>query len=85
MADVALTDIRWSDPKDSESEVLHIKAGESVTKLPADVRKDLKEAGAIGEPPSLLPAAAEEKAALEERIKELESELEAAKKPPTKP
>lgn len=84
MADVALTDIRWSDPDKERSPVLHIKAGESVSKLPADLRKELKDNGTIGEPPSLLPAAAEEKAALEDRIKELEAELEAAKNP-TKP
>jgi hypothetical protein len=72
MAAVAFTTIRHG--KD-DGEVVVVNEGEEVKGLPADVVKDLKEQGLVGEPPKTQEEKDEDKEALQARVDELEAQL----------
>jgi FtsZ-binding cell division protein ZapB len=93
---IALTDVRYRDPKSPEDET-YIAKGEEVKGLPKDVMEQLKEAGSMEKQENLPTQKSDESLAreneglrnenndLKDRISELEGQLAEANKKNTPP
>ncbi len=85
MANVAYTRIEHGT---DDGDLVVVEEGDEVKDLPADVVKELKEQGLVGEPPKTkaerdedLESLEAENDELQARVQELEAQLAAAKKP----
>jgi hypothetical protein len=76
MTDVALTTIHYGT---DEGEVLVFEPGDSVSEIPTDVLENLKEQGAVGEPPVTKAQADSEKDELKAQVADLKAQLAEAR------